>query len=56
MTAAVELKVKDGKISEFAIDPKACALGQAAASVLAQNIIGATPEENWQASPVAERG
>ncbi len=41
----VDLKVKDGKISEFAIDPKACALGQAAASVLAQNIIGATPEE-----------
>jgi NifU-like protein involved in Fe-S cluster formation len=44
-TVTVELKVKDGRISDFAIDPKACALGQAAASVLAQNIIGAKPEE-----------
>ena len=41
----VELKVKDGKISDVAVHPKACALGQAATGVLAMHAIGATPEE-----------
>ncbi|MET0545277.1 MAG: iron-sulfur cluster assembly scaffold protein [Caulobacterales bacterium] len=41
----VDLKLKDGVVSEVGIDPKACALGQAAASVLSGNIIGATPQE-----------
>jgi NifU-like protein involved in Fe-S cluster formation len=41
----VELKLKDGMISEIAVHPKACALGQASTSVLAQNAIGATPAE-----------
>jgi len=41
----VELKVKDGKISDIAVHPKACALGQAATGVLAMHAIGATPEE-----------
>jgi NifU-like protein involved in Fe-S cluster formation len=41
----VELSVRDGRIAEFAIDPKACALGQAAASVLARCALGATPAE-----------
>lgn len=42
---AVGLTVAHGVISSFAIDPRACALGQASASVLAANAIGATPEE-----------
>jgi NifU-like protein involved in Fe-S cluster formation len=37
---SVDVKMTDGIVSEFAIDPKACALGQASASVLARNIIG----------------
>jgi NifU-like protein involved in Fe-S cluster formation len=41
----VELKLKDGVVSEIAVHPKACALGQAATAVLALNAIGATPEE-----------
>ena len=41
----VELKLKDGVISDIAVDPKACALGQAATGVLAMNAIGATPGE-----------
>jgi NifU-like protein involved in Fe-S cluster formation len=41
----VELKLKDGKVSEIAVHPKACALGQAAAGVLAMHAIGATAEE-----------
>ncbi len=37
---AVDIKLKDGRISDFAQHIKACALGQAAASVLAQHVIG----------------
>lgn len=32
-------------IAEIAVDPKACALGQAATAILAQNAIGASVEE-----------
>ena len=42
---AVELNLKDGVVSEIAVHPKACALGQAATGVLAMNAIGATPVE-----------
>lgn len=41
----VELKLKDGTISDIAVHPKACALGQAATGVLAMHAIGATPRE-----------
>lgn len=41
----VELKLADGKISDVAVHPKACALGQAATGVLAMHAIGATPAE-----------
>jgi NifU-like protein involved in Fe-S cluster formation len=41
----VELKLKDGRISDIAVHPKACALGQAATGVLAMHAIGATPNE-----------
>src|SRR5262245_65377501 len=41
----VELKLKEGVVSEIAVHPKACALGQAATGVLALNAIGATPKE-----------
>lgn len=41
----VELALKDGVISDIAVHPKACALGQAATGVLALNAIGATPQE-----------
>lgn len=42
---SVELKLKDGKVSDIAVHPKACALGQAATGVLAMHAIGATPAE-----------
>lgn len=41
----VELKLRDGRVSEIAVLPKACALGQAATAVLAMHAIGAEPEE-----------
>lgn len=44
-TIIVDLEVTDGIVSNFGQDVKACALGQATASVMARTIIGATPEE-----------
>ena len=41
----VDVTVRDGKITEFAQNVKACALGQAAASLVGQNIIGRTADE-----------
>ena len=41
----VELKVENGVVSEIAVHPKACALGQASTAVLAMNAIGAAPAE-----------
>ena len=42
---AVDLVVKDGVVADFGMEAKACALGQASASILARNIIGATAGE-----------
>jgi NifU-like protein involved in Fe-S cluster formation len=44
-TVTADVKLKDGVVVEFAQDVKACALGQAAAAVLGQNIIGTTPSQ-----------
>ena len=41
----VELLVEDGVVTDFAVVAKACALGQAAVSILARHIIGARAEE-----------
>ena len=45
-TVTVDLRLdEDGRIAEFAQDVKACALGQAAASVVGANAIGRTRAE-----------
>jgi NifU-like protein involved in Fe-S cluster formation len=44
-TVTVEVVVQDGRIAEFAQDVKACALGQAAAAVTGQVIVGRTRAE-----------
>jgi NifU-like protein involved in Fe-S cluster formation len=41
----VDVKLDRGRVSDFAQDVKACALGQAAAAILGQNVIGARIEE-----------
>ena len=41
----VDLNLKDGVISAFGQDVKACALGQASASVVGGAILGTTPEQ-----------
>jgi NifU-like protein involved in Fe-S cluster formation len=44
-TITVDVAVADGKVADFAQDVKACALGQAAAAVLGEHIVGASLEE-----------
>ncbi|WP_346909864.1 iron-sulfur cluster assembly scaffold protein [uncultured Roseibium sp.] len=44
-TVIVDLCLKDGVVSDYAHDVKACALGQASSSIVAQHVIGAAPEE-----------
>ncbi len=44
-TVSVDLKISGDRISEFNQDVKACALGQASASVVGSNIIGRTRDE-----------
>jgi NifU-like protein involved in Fe-S cluster formation len=44
-TVTVDLSLEGGRVSEYAAEVRACALGQAAASVVGANIIGCTPDE-----------
>lgn len=44
-TVVVDLVVRDDRVADFAHDVKACALGQAASSLMARHVIGATPQE-----------
>ncbi|TIN00151.1 MAG: iron-sulfur cluster assembly scaffold protein [Mesorhizobium sp.] len=44
-TVTVDLKMQDGLVTDFAHDVKACALGQASSSIMAQHVVGASAEE-----------
>ena len=44
-TVTVDLKMGDGVVTDFAHDVKACALGQASSSIMAQHVIGASADE-----------
>ena len=44
-TVVVDLKMSDGRVSDFAHDVKACALGQASSSIMARTVVGSTPAE-----------
>ncbi len=44
-TVIVDVSVADGRVTEFAQDVRACALGQASAAVLGENVIGASTQE-----------
>jgi NifU-like protein involved in Fe-S cluster formation len=41
----VDVKVVDGRVTDFAQEVKACALGQAAAAVLGEHVVGASLDE-----------
>ncbi len=44
-TVTVDIKIEDGRIADYGQEVRACALGQAAASIVGANIIGCTREE-----------
>lgn len=44
-TVTVDIRVEDGRITDFGQDVKACALGQAAAAVVGANVIGRSQAE-----------
>jgi NifU-like protein involved in Fe-S cluster formation len=44
-TVTIDLSMDNGVVTDFAHDVKACALGQASSSIMAQHVVGATAEE-----------
>jgi NifU-like protein involved in Fe-S cluster formation len=41
----VDLRMADGRVADFGHEVKACALGQAASSIMARHVVGATLDE-----------
>lgn len=54
-TVDVDIKVSDGRISDYSHVVKACLLGQAAASVVAREIVGTSPEEFRRIAEIMRR-
>ena len=44
-TVTVDLEMRDGVVTDFAHEVKACALGQASSSIMAANVVGASAGE-----------
>ena len=44
-TIIVDMSMRDGRVVDYAQDVKACALGQAAASIVARHVLGKTSAE-----------
>jgi len=44
-TVTVDLSLEDGRVAAFGQDVRACALGQASASILARHVVGASRAE-----------
>lgn len=44
-TVTVDLTMKEGKVTDFAHEVRACALGQASSSVMARHVVGSGAEE-----------
>ena len=44
-TVRIDLKMEGDKVTDFAHDVKACALGQASSSIMASQIVGSTASE-----------
>ncbi|MDP3068059.1 MAG: iron-sulfur cluster assembly scaffold protein, partial [Methylocystis sp.] len=47
--------LEDGKVADYAHELKACALGQASASIMARNVVGSTPQELREARDALRR-
>ncbi|HMK71219.1 MAG TPA: iron-sulfur cluster assembly scaffold protein [Xanthobacteraceae bacterium] len=44
-TVTVDLKMEGDKVTDFAHEVKACALGQASSSIMARNVVGSSADE-----------
>ncbi len=44
-TVVVDLAMDDGRVTDFAHDVRACALGQASSSIMARNVVGSDAAE-----------
>lgn len=44
-TVKIDLNMKDGVVTDFGHDVKACALGQASSSIMARHIVGSNAQE-----------
>lgn len=44
-TVKIDLNMKDGVVTDFGHDVKACALGQASSSIMARHIVGSSANE-----------
>lgn len=44
-TVTIDLRMEDGVVTDFAHEVKACALGQASSSIMAQHVVGASADE-----------
>src|SRR5271166_4207009 len=44
-TVTVDLKMEGDRVTDFAHDVKACALGQASSSIMARNVVGSRAQE-----------
>jgi NifU-like protein involved in Fe-S cluster formation len=44
-TVTIDLAMDGGKVSDFAHEVRACALGQASSAIMAQKVVGSTAEE-----------
>lgn len=54
-TITVDLTLQDGRVADYAQEVRACALGQASASIMARNIVGSTPQELREAREALRR-
>lgn len=54
-TVTVDLNVRDGIVTDFAHEVRACALGQASSSVMARSVVGATVAELREVRQVMAR-
>jgi NifU-like protein involved in Fe-S cluster formation len=41
----VDVRLEDGRVADYAQEVKACALGQAAAAIMGEHVVGATVQE-----------
>jgi NifU-like protein involved in Fe-S cluster formation len=54
-TITVDLTLHGGRVADYAQEVRACALGQASASIMARNIVGSTPQELREAREALRR-